>query len=218
MPGATYISKNEKCSTWNRLDLRWKKFTFFTVTVTLPITRGLGMPFIPMIPKNGVPLRTAAQIKSAVQDLENDSLVVQPKLGGQRACLALVDRKIYIQDQQGNWITKPPDNGHDFLKLPNRTCLDGEIAFGDFYPSECLAIRDEALVFKPASERETVAFQLVKFLGHRWMFARPSAKFVRAAKENLPRFKGLVFKDYMSFYALLSSPNQFSKDWLKRQW
>lgn len=189
------------------------------VTATnVEIATGLAMPFIPMRPRIGRPIRTSREIKSAVDVLDDDKTLVRPALCGTRACLAVVDRNIFIQDDSGKWITKPPRNGRDFLKLPNNTCLDGYIAYGDFYSADCVALRGQSLLRNPASERETVAFQLCKFLEHPWLFQQPSPKFIRARRQNLPRFPGLTLKDYMSFYTLLSSQTETSESLLKRLW
>jgi hypothetical protein len=176
------------------------------------------MPFLPMRPKIGTPLRTKTAITQAVKALEDDQLLVQPAPTGMRVCLAVVDKNVFIQDQAGHWVTTPPRNGYDFLKLPNNTCLDGYIAHGEFYAADCVAVSGNSLMHKTAGEREAVAYQLVKFLKHRWLFARPNTRFIRAARTNLPDFQGLVLKDYMSLYALLSSPDQTSKEWIKRMW
>lgn len=189
------------------------------ITATnVEIGPGLAMPFLPMNPQIGLPLHTRTQIKSAVEELDNETVLVQPTINGQRVCLAVVDKNVFITDQAGRWVTCPPHNGHDFLKLPNNTCLDGFIVHNNFYAADCLAIRGQTLLGKTATERETVAYQLTKFLHHRWMFHRPSPKFIRAARHNLPEFQGLTLKDYMSFYTLLSSQSQTSKAWLNRLW
>ena len=185
---------------------------------TVEIGPGLAMPFLPMIPRIGPPLRTKVQIKDAVQELDNDELMVQPTVNGKRVCLAVVDKNVFITDEEGRWVVRPPRNGHDFLKLPNNTCLDGYIVHQNFYSADCLAVRGQTLLGKTAAERETVAYQLTKFLGHCWMFRRPTPKFIRAAQRNLPEYQGLMLKDYMSFYTLLSSKTQTSKTWLKRLW
>lgn len=185
---------------------------------TVEIGPGLAMPFLPMIPRLGDPILTRPQINSAVEVLDDDKLLVQPTFNGRRVCLAVVDKNVFITDEAGRWVTVPPRNGHDFLKLPNNTCLDGYIAHRNFYSADCLAVRGQSLLGKTAAERETVAYQLTKFLRHSWMFNRPSPKFIRAARRNLPEFQGLMLKDYMSFYTLISSKPETSKPWLKRLW
>ena len=185
---------------------------------TVEIANGLTMPFLPMNPRLGPPLHTRLQIRDAIRALDDDDKVVQPTFNGRRVCLAVVDRNVFIQDENGRWVVRPPHNGHDFLKLPNNTCLDGYLVHNEFYSGDCLAVRGQSLLHKIARERETVAFQLSKLLHHPWKFARPTHKFVRAARHNAPEFQGLTFKDYMSFYRLLSSRTETSQEWLKRLW
>lgn len=166
----------------------------------------------------GQPLHTKTEIKKVVERLDDDQLLIQPSVSGMRVCLAVVDRKVFIQDEQGKWVVRPPSNGRDFLKLPNNTCLDGYISRDTFYAADCIAVGGQSLICKVAAEREAVAYQLCKFLKHPWRFQRPSAKFIRAAKSNLPEVQGLVFKDYMSFYAMLSAKSSAGKEWVRRPW
>lgn len=194
------------------------KELFYVNATKVEIARGLSMPFLPIVPALGSPIRTRTQISKTVKELENENLLIHPSIKGVRVCLAVVDRNVFIHDQRGRWITVPPKNGRDFLKLPNNTCLDGYIAFENFYPSDCAAIGGKSLRYKTALEREAVAYQLVKFLGHQWLFRRPSVKFIKDTRKNLPNYQGLLFKDYMSFYAILSAKTQTSKEWLERQW
>jgi hypothetical protein len=185
---------------------------------TVEIADGLTMPFLPMNPQMGPPIHTRPQIRDAIHELNTGEKIVQPSLNGRRVCLAVVDRNVFIQDEAGRWVTRPPRNGRDFLKLPNNTCLDGYLVHNEFYSGDCLSVRGQSLLGRTAVERETVALQLAKFLHHPWHFGRPSSKFIRAARHNLPEIQGLTFKDYMSFYILLSARDQTSKQWLKRLW
>lgn len=185
---------------------------------TVEIARGVTMPFLPMKLRVGQPLRTKTEIKQVVESLDNDQLLIQPSVSGLRVCLAIVDKNVFIQDEKGKWVTQPPSNGHDFLKLPNNTCLDGYVAHNTFYTADCIAVGGQSLLCKVAAEREAVAYQFCKFLRHPWRFKRPSAKFIRATKGNLPEVQGLTFKDYMSLYAFLSSGSPTAKEWLQRSW
>jgi hypothetical protein len=187
-------------------------------TTKVEIGPGLAMPFKLMKASVGAPLRTSKDIKNAVKELDNDAVLVQPALGGQRVCVAIVDKNVFITDDQARWITKPPRNGHDFLKLPNNTCLEGYITRDTFYPEDCLAVRGQSLIHRTAAERSAMAYQLCKFLQQPWLFDRPSPRFVKAARKNLPDYPGLMLKDYMSFYVLISSNAEASKAWQKRLW
>src|SRR4051812_10539710 len=111
-------------------------FTISTMGVTattVEIAKGLTMPFLPMRPRIGTPIKSQAQIKSAVVDLEDEKFLIQPSITGMRVCVAVVDKNVFIQDEQGKWISRPPSNGHDLLKLPNNTCLDGFIVRNTFF-------------------------------------------------------------------------------------
>lgn len=198
-------------------------FTFSAVNNAeqLHVARALVMPFIPMKGITGAPIRTKAQVRATINEVEDDRWLAQPELSGQRACLAVVDKKVFIQDGNGIWLSQAPRNARDFLKLPNGTCLDGKILDHNFHPFECLAIREQALIFRPVAERATVAFQLVKFLNHPWMFPKPSARFLSATKKNLPAFQGVTLKDYMSFYVIASrekKTQETAKTWLQHTW
>lgn len=184
----------------------------------LHVARGLTLPVPLMRAVQHKPLVTQAHVRQVLQEVENDRWLAQPNLNGERACLAIVDRKVYIHNDRGIWISRPPGNVQDFLKLPDGTCLDGKISNGDFHPFECLAIRGRALVFKPVAEREAVALHLVRFLHHRWMYARPTQQFIRSRRENLPQFKGITLKDYMGFYLAASKKATNAPTWIEHSW
>ncbi len=186
--------------------------------VNIEVARGITMPFYPMRPQQGSPLTTVKQVKQLIDELDSDRWVIQPKLGGMRACLAVVSKQLYVQNRHGQFIGKPLSNGTDFLKLDDRTCLDGEIVNNEFHPFECLAIRGKSLIFRPTAEREAIAFQLVKLLKHQWLFKKPSPQFIKARRKNLPAWDGIVMKDYMAFYVMLSKETATSPAWLKRKW
>jgi len=215
-----YVDHVNLASKNTRFDINYKNVYILYVNAPdqLHVASGLTMPFVPMAAKVGPSLRTKDQIREIVDELDSGRWLIQPELAGERACLAVVDKKVYIQNDAGIWLSRAPHNVRDFLKLPNGTCFDGKIAQNNFYPFECLAVRGRALVFKPVSERETVALQLVKFLGHDWMFDKPYPKFLRSAAKNLPNFQGVTLKDYMSFYALISKQAPPSTAWIKRPW
>jgi ATP-dependent DNA ligase len=184
----------------------------------MEVARGITMPFYPMRPQPGSPLKTDAQVKSVIDEVDGDRWLIQPKLGGTRAILAVVDKRLCLQNRHGLWLGLAPRNFQDFLKLPDRTCLDGEIVRDEFHPFECLAVKGQSLIFRPTAERATVAFQLVKLIGHQWLFNSPAPKFLKAKRKNLPTWEGVVMKDYMSFYIMLAKETQTSPTWLKRKW
>lgn len=184
---------------------------------SVDVARGVRMPFIPMRPQPGSPIRSAKQVKSVLEELDSDRWVVQPKLGGKRGVIAVVDKHLFLQNRHGLWIGASLRHFTDFLKLPNNTCLDGEILDDEFHPFECLAVKGQSLIFRTTGEREAVAFQLTKLIHHQWLFGRPTQKFLRAGRKNLPKWEGVVFKDYLSYYVMLARDTQTSPNWLKRK-
>jgi ATP-dependent DNA ligase len=187
-------------------------------TKIVEVARGLTMPFYPMRPRQGSPIRTKTQVEAVLEQIRSDKWIVQPKLGGHRACLALVDKQIHAQTRHGTWRARPISNAEVYKKLRDRTCLDGEIVGDEFHPFECLAINGKSLLMAPAVEREAVALQITRLLGLPWLFARPTPKYIEARRANLPRWEGVVMKLYMSTYVPMGSKTQSSGAWLKCLW
>lgn len=181
---------------------------------TIVVTKTITMPFTPMKPQRGKKVRTKTDARALLKRIESGLWIVQPKLKGERACLAVVDKKVYIQDGEARWYDRPVANSQDFLRLPNQTLFDGEIHAGKFYPFECLAALGESYMLKPASEREILAFQFVKFLRHKWMFPRPGEKFVLERGKDYPNWEGVVLKEFRSIYVAGSA----SSAWLSKEW
>jgi len=185
----------------------------------IEVVRGLTMPFYPMRPKKGRSLRTPRLVDELYADIQElEDCVIQPKLAGHRACLAVVDKRVYIQGRHGTWFSRSVQNAPVFLKLPNRTCLDGEVYEGNFYPFECLAVGGNLFTFCTANEREIMAYQLMRLVKQPWIFNAPSRDWLLARRVNLPKFEGVVMKKMNSPYVLLASDAQVNADWLKRTW
>lgn len=183
------------------------------------IARGVVMPFFPMRPARGPVLRNQSNVEQFdEQVLKTFDWIVQPKLEGDRACVATVDKKVYIQNRHGSWYKHPVKNLDDFKKLPNLTLLDGEVFKGNFYPFECLVSAGKSFVMATPDEREILAFQMSKFLGHEWKFSRPSKKWVAKLHGQMPEYGGVVLKRAGSPYIIHGSADQSSLDWLKKCW
>lgn len=177
------------------------------------------MPFYPMRPIKGRRLDRPANIKQLWQDaVDEGQWVMQPKLGGDRAGLATVDGKVYIQNRHGGWYRHKVANAKDFLQLPNRTCFDGEVYKGNFYPFELLACNAKSLLKTVVHERVRLAKDLVGFLDHPWLFDLPTMAWLLRRGFNRPAYEGVVLKQTGSFYVLLGSATQSSSRWLKRLW
>jgi hypothetical protein len=183
------------------------------------IVPGLTMPFYPMRPRLGLCLRTPRLVQEFYAEIRDpDQWICQPKLNGHRACLAVVDKRVYVQNRHGGWYSRSVHNIPVFLKLPNRTCLDGEVYKGDFHPFECLAVGGNPFMHCTANEREVMACQLLRLIEQPWMFERPSRAWLMRGRDNLPDFEGVVLKRVNSPYRLLGSDAQTSADWFKRRW
>jgi ATP-dependent DNA ligase len=150
--------------------------------------------------------------------LRKHDWVIQPKLEGDRACVGVIDGKVYIQNRHGSWYKHRVNNLDDFKKLPNATVLDGEVFKGKFYAFDCLVSDGTVHLMATASEREVLAFQLTKYLRHEWKFERPSKAWVAKLHAQMPIFGGVVLKRMNSEYVIHGSPNQSSLNWLKRTW
>lgn len=183
------------------------------------IARGLTMPFFPMRPVRGRRLANKGSVGQLYSEVMEDRLwIVQPKLNGDRACLAVVDEVVFLQNRHGEWYTKPVKNKRAFLKLPSGTCFDGEVYDQNYYPFECLAYHGKSLCRSTAGEREVVAFQLARLIEQPWLFNHPSKRWLQRLGENAPQWEGVVLKRTMSPYLTPGSHTQVSHNWVKRTW
>ena len=181
------------------------------------IIPGLAMPFYPMRPTKGPSLRTADSIKKFWASTgRTQDWVIQPKMNGDRATLALVGGRIYIQNRHGGWYGHSADTT-PFLRLPDRTVLDGEVYQGHFHPFEALAINGRSLLRCTVTEREVMACQLTRLVGQQWMFGRPDRRWLLAAQQ-CSEWDGVVLKRAASCYTILGSDTQMSETWFKRTW
>lgn len=186
------------------------------------IVRGLTMPFLPMRAAVGRTLRTPKLVNALWKEMKEDTgwWLVQPKLNGDRVCLAVVDDRVYVQDELGQWYRRQVCNKESFLKLPNRTCLDGHVWQGYFYVSDALAVAGKSFLPATAAEREVTAFQLVRLLNQPWMFERPDRRWLMRRWRNLPQYAGIIKKRAESVYTLgdAGAGDQTVKPWLQRHW
>lgn len=177
------------------------------------------MPFFPMRPREGRRLSRPANIKQMWEEAVEQALwVMQPKLNGDRVELAAVNDKVYVQNRYGRRYAFKVANALDFLKLPQPFCFDGEVFKGNFYPFELLACNGKSFMLAEAHEREALAKDMTKFLGHPWLFDTPSQAWLLRRAANLPNYEGVVLKRRISRYILLGAPTQSNQDWMKRRW
>lgn len=187
--------------------------------VKVDICAGLTLPFYPMRPTRGRILERAPNIKQLYYEtVEEHRWVMQPKLNGDRACLAVVDGKVYVQNRYGGCYRMKVANARDFLSLPNRTCFDGEVFKQNFYPFELLCCNAKSFLRAEAQERVRLAKDMTLFIGHPWLFETPSLPWLLRRSKNLPAFEGVVLKAFASPYITLGSATQSSANWMKRRW
>lgn len=185
----------------------------------IEIVGGLAMPFFPMRPTKGRTLKTPASVEDFWKTTaRSQDWIVQPKMAGDRACLAVVDGKVYVQNRHGGWYGHNVDTTAFKRKLPDRTALDGEVRNGLFHPFEALAVNGKSLLRCTTSEREVLAYQLTRLVEQRWMFERPSKRWLLSFGDRLPDWDGVVLKKAQAPYVLLGSSTQMSPTWFKRVW
>lgn len=185
----------------------------------LEICTGLEMPFFPMRPIKGRALQRPSSIEQLWVEAVKDRLwVMQPKLNGDRVILAIVNGKIYPQNRYGRMYRNSIWNARDFLKLPDRTCFDGEVFKGNFYPFELLAANGKNLIHTEVHERVQWARDMVRQIGHPWLFEAPSIEWLMRRTKNAPNYEGVVIKRAGTPYVLLGGASQSTFHWMKRLW
>jgi hypothetical protein len=186
------------------------------------IASGVALPFQPVHPAKGRTLRAVRLIEDLFQEISKPGLwCAQPLLAGERACLAVIDKKLYVQDGFGKWYKKSLQRTHDFLKLPNRTAFDGVVYEGEFHPFDLLAIDGKPLLYRSVDEREAMAFQMIRFIQHRWMFPKPTRAWLLRGAKNLPMYEGVVLKDNRyptHYYPMGGTHKQTTLAWFTRKW
>lgn len=184
----------------------------------IEICRGLTLPFFPMRPALGRTLRTPKLVEDFLSQLDVDYWLMQPKLNGDRGCLATVRDQTYVQNRHGGWYSYPVKNAAVFLRLGNGCCWDGEIYEGNFHPFEALAVRGKLCFEWPVGERVDQAKSQVESIGQPWLFDAPSAAWLLARQANAPKWEGVVLKRRQSLYLRQGSPDMAALTWIKRRW
>jgi ATP-dependent DNA ligase len=176
------------------------------------------MPFFPMRPLRGGVIRNSASAEQVFRESEQSHIwVIQPKLSGDRACVAVLKAKVYIQNRHGGWYGHPVRNLADFRKLPDGTVLDGEVYKGSFSIFDVLAINAKSIMMDTAAERTILAMHLTKFLKHVWRFAPPTREWLKKMDQNVG-YDGVVLKRAASPYKISPSANACDTLWMKRTW
>jgi hypothetical protein len=165
------------------------------------------MPFFPPRPTTGARITCPADISI----IDQSKYLCQGKLNGDSSCILVLDGKTYAQNRHGSWFKHPIDGLSNFLKLPNRTLLAGEVWQKNFYPFEAVVLGGKSLVFTGPEVREAAAIQCCELMGISFIFHPQDAM-------PTPKWEGFVLKRRGSPYIPLGSDSQLSKDWVKRKW
>jgi len=187
-------------------------------TARVPICSGLSFPMFPMRPTEGRMLRSRTQASQLVREVRQFKWVMQPKLSGDRVCLAVVRGRVYVQDRHGDWYQHPISNRHDFLSLEDHTALDGVVYKGLFHPFEALAVDGKSFLEAGVEKRVAEAERLVDVLGHDWMFAEPEKDWLLGLSANSPQWAGVVLKKAQSHYLIQADAKSASLAWIKKRW
>jgi ATP-dependent DNA ligase len=188
------------------------------LTERIDICRGISMPFYPMRPMRGGVIRNSASAEQVFRESEQQHIwVCQPKLNGDRACVAVLKNKVYIQNRHGGWYQPRVKNLTDFRKLPDGTVLDGEVYKSCFSIFDVLAINGKSIMMDTAAERTILAMHLTKFLKHVWRFPTPTREWLRKLNKNAG-YDGVVLKQASSHYKISPSANACDTLWMKRTW
>ena len=202
-----------------KISVDWPAKSAYSLVVKVEICEGLELPFFPMRPAEGRILSRPALIKQLWHEAVDRKLwVMQPKLNGDRVCLACAGGKVYAQNRHGDSYRFKIANAKDFLALPQPFCMDGEVFKGSYYPFEVLACNGKSLLTAEAYERAALAKAMVRFIDHPWLFDAPSLDWLMRRGSNLPVYEGVVLKRWTSHYVMLGSPRQSNLEWLKRTW
>ena len=177
--------------------------------------KGWTIPFFPMRPANG-PKLTKTLALEILEKMETKRYVYQPKLNGDRALLAYVDKRIIVCNRHYGWYQFQIANAGAWIKaLDSGSLLDGEVWRSNFYPFECLAEGGRSLKHNTMEEREIFAMQLCRLAKVEWMFKAPTKKFL--LEPRVP-FEGVVRKRADLPYLMLPNASGISSGWLKHRW
>jgi len=183
----------------------------------ITVAKGWIIPFFPMRPNSG-PNLTKKLALEILEKQEEHKYIYQPKLNGDRAVLAVVNREVVVCNRHYGWYHFQVKNAAAFLKLKDGTIFDGEVWQGNFYPFDCLALEGRSYKANTAEEREVMAYQMCRLLKIEWMFFKPTKKWLLELKHNLPKYEGVVRKRADQGYFLLHNATEASTGWLKHRW
>jgi len=180
------------------------------------IVPGLSFPLFPMRPTKGQEL-TASKITELMTRMKNGD-VVQRKLNGDRAVLAVINGQVQIINRRAEQFRHPALNAKDFTHVSKLMVLDGEVYKSKFYPFEALCVDGFSLLDQGPDVRQAAAVKISGQLGLPWMFSVTEDWLLgELLTEHTLRseFEGVVLKRKGTPYRPLGSPEQDSSDWFK---
>lgn len=188
------------------------------------IMSGISVPFYPMRPKHGTSLMSDAGVARTLADVKAGD-VVQPKLNGDRACVAVDGNgDVVVQNRHGGEYKFGVSNLAALKTLPPKTVIDGEVHGREFLPFEVVAYAGESLTALPVEARVAACAEVCKQHGLKWKFAPLTiesfmvlVKRGRVDKEFRKEWEGVVIKQSGSKYRFLGSEGQESDQWFKRR-
>ena len=205
---------------------------------SISVIPGLSLPFFPMRPIEGRSLSTPDKAVELALEFTASGDLLQPKLNGDRACVAVVRSSmlagmdlrqfkfklrhfgpmtVLIQNRHGRGYGMPV-NLEAFAKCMASTCVDGEVFKGHFYPFEVLTLGGVSMMREGPKERANMAKVLCRSIGVDWLFAPPSLRYLRLCAGNLPFWEGFVRKKAGSPYVPCANDSSVSSIWFKHKW
>ena len=188
-----------------------------TATESVEIMKGWSLPFFPMRPAGGPSLNKKVALE-ILEKMEEHEYLYQPKLNGDRVLLGVMDRRVIACNRHFGWYRFQVQNASTFLKMGDGTLFDGEVWECNFYPFDCLAREGRSFKANTCEQREIEAYQMCRFLGIEWMFAKPTKKWLMNLGKNAPKFEGVVRKRADQGYYMLPNASDTSLGWLKYRW
>lgn len=176
---------------------------------------GVALPFFPMRPVTGPMLLNDSHVAEV---LNNQDFYWQPKLGGDRVIMARVGNEIFFANRHGGWYSFNVENKRDWMKVPDRTVLDGEVYKKKFYAFECVVAGGVNMTRKCVTERAAAARYMSELCGVDFIFNPPTEQYLKDGVVKKPSdWEGVVGKRKNTPYVILGVKKD-SPNWIKRKW
>lgn len=187
------------------------------------IVPGLRPTFFPMRPATGFRIRSVDHIHRLLDQVAAGSHILQPKLNGDRGTLTVIDGEVFIFNRHGSAYRMTVLNRDDYLSLPDRTVLDGEIIERHFTPFEAVVLGGKSLMGECVTARIAEAKKIAEKYDE-WLFEYPTLEWlVKNFETQVPlntrcRWEGVVKKATRRPYTVMGSDSQENTDWLRHRW